>query len=65
MHADGRRHTEQFDMEHTDRFIKGIRIDWDSELYYERYGGRSLHEQSHGESFLSLMQNTFEEILEE
>lgn len=47
------------------RFIKGIRIDWDSELYYERYGGRSLHEQSHGESFLSLMQNTFEEILEE
>ena len=52
-------------MDHTDRFIKGIRIDWDSELYYERYGGRSLHEQSNGESFLSLMQNTFEEILEE
>lgn len=52
-------------MDHTDRFIKGIRIDWDSELYYERYGGRSLHEQSYGESFLSLMQNTFEEILEE
>ena len=52
-------------MDHTDRFIKGIRIDWDSELYYERYGGRSLHEQSHGESFLSLIQNTFEEMLEE
>ena len=65
MRAEGRRNKEQFDMDHTDRFIKGIRIDWDSELYYERYGGRSLHEQSHGESFLSLMQKTFEEILEE
>lgn len=29
--------------------------------YYARYGGRSMHQQSHGESFLSLMQNTFEE----
>lgn len=33
----------------------------DPKWYYERYGGRSLHEQSHGESFLALMQNTFEE----
>ena len=29
------------------------------ELYYARYGGKSLHEQSHGESFLALVQNTF------
>lgn len=27
------------------------------ELYYERYGGKSLHEQSHGESFLSCFQS--------
>lgn len=31
-----------------------------SEIYYRRYGGRSLHEQSHGESFLALMQNRFQ-----
>lgn len=31
----------------------------DPKIYYQRYGGRSLHEQSHGESFLSLMQNRF------
>lgn len=30
------------------------------EIYYRRYGGRSLHEQSHGESFLALMQNRFQ-----
>lgn len=29
--------------------------------YYARYGGKSMHEQSHGESFLALMQNTFVE----
>ena len=29
--------------------------------YYESYGGKSLHEQSHGESFLSLIQNRFTE----
>lgn len=29
------------------------------EIYYARYGGKSLHEQSHGESFPALMQNTF------
>lgn len=27
------------------------------ELYYARYGGRSLHEQSHGESFLAYFQS--------
>ncbi len=27
------------------------------EVYYARYGGRSLHEQSHGESFLSYFQS--------
>lgn len=31
----------------------------DPQIYYQRYGGRSLHEQSHGESFLALMQNRF------
>ncbi len=30
-----------------------------SEVYYQRYGGRSLHEQSHGESFLSLILHNF------
>ena len=33
----------------------------DYELYYKSYGGKSLHEQSHGESFLSLIQNRFTE----
>ena len=32
----------------------------DPAIYYRRYGGRSLHEQSHGESFLALMQNRFQ-----
>ena len=27
--------------------------------YYQSYGGKSLHEQSHGESFLALIQNRF------
>lgn len=27
--------------------------------YYRSYGGKSLHDQSHGESFLALMQNRF------
>lgn len=27
------------------------------ELYYKRYGGKSLHEQSHGESFLAYFQS--------
>lgn len=30
------------------------------EYYYAQYGGKSLHEHSHGESFLALMQNHFE-----
>lgn len=30
------------------------------EYYYRNYGGRSLHEQSHGESFLSLIQGYFD-----
>ncbi len=29
------------------------------DAYYESYGGKSLHHQSHGESFLALMQNRF------
>ncbi|AYL95807.1 AAA family ATPase [Mucilaginibacter celer] len=32
----------------------------DNRRIYEAYGGRSLHEQSHGESFLALFQNQFE-----
>ncbi|TSB46054.1 AAA family ATPase [Alkalicoccobacillus porphyridii] len=32
----------------------------DPSYNYDRYGGRSLHEQSHGESFLSLFKNRFE-----
>lgn len=31
------------------------------EVYYSRYGGRSLHQQSHGESFLALIQGNFVE----
>ncbi|MEL6353279.1 MAG: AAA family ATPase [Cyanobacteria bacterium J06627_28] len=30
---------------------------------YSRYGGRSLHQMSHGEAFLSVMQNRFREGL--
>lgn len=33
------------------------------EIFYERYGGKSLHEQSHGESFLSFFQNNIKEGL--
>ena len=29
------------------------------ELYYARYGGKSLHQRSHGESFLALIQGEF------
>jgi len=32
----------------------------DSPRIFQAYGGRSLHEQSHGESFLSLFSNQFE-----
>ncbi len=31
----------------------------DYNTYYESYGGKSMHEQSHGESFLALIQNRF------
>lgn len=30
-----------------------------AEIYYARYGGKSLHERSHGESFLALIQGEF------
>lgn len=33
--------------------------DTDKEYFYRRYGGKSLHEQSHGESFLNLIQANF------
>lgn len=29
------------------------------ELYYRQFGGKSFHEQSHGESFLALAQGSF------
>jgi predicted ATPase len=35
----------------------------DLESTFARYGGRSLHEQSHGEAFLSLFENRFEDGL--
>lgn len=31
------------------------------ETYYSKYGGKSLHQQSHGESFLALIQQNFTE----
>lgn len=33
------------------------------EIYYDRYGGKSLHEQSHGESFLAYFQSFDQEGL--
>lgn len=33
----------------------------DMESYYARYGGKSLHQRSHGESFLALIQGNFVE----
>jgi len=41
--------------------IEDYRDGDDYNSYYESYGGKSLHEQSHGESFLSLIQNRFTE----
>ena len=41
--------------------IEDYRDGDDYDLYYKSYGGKSLHEQSHGESFLSLVQNRFTE----
>lgn len=39
-------------------YIDEISID-DPETYLRAYGGKSLHAQSHGESFLALVQNRF------
>lgn len=39
--------------------IEDYRDGDDYKAYYESYGGKSLHEQSHGESFLALIQNRF------
>ncbi len=39
--------------------IEDYRDGDDYASYYQSYGGKSLHEQSHGESFLSLIQNRF------
>lgn len=39
--------------------IEDYRDGDDYDDYYRSYGGKSLHEQSHGESFLSLVQNRF------
>lgn len=33
--------------------------DMPKEIYYQKYDGKSLHEQSHGESFLNLIQENF------
>jgi predicted ATPase len=41
--------------------IEDYRDGDDYDSYYKSYGGRSLHEQSHGESFLSLIENRFME----
>ena len=39
--------------------VEEYRAGDDPSVYYRQYGGRSLHEQSHGESFLALVQNRF------
>ncbi len=39
--------------------VEEYRAGDDPSVYYQQYGGRSLHEQSHGESFLALVQNRF------
>ncbi len=39
--------------------IEDYRDGDDYAAYYQSYGGKSLHEQSHGESFLALIQNRF------
>ena len=41
--------------------IEDYRDGDDYDDYYRSYGGKSLHDQSHGESFLSLVQNRFTE----
>lgn len=39
--------------------IEDYRDGDDYTTYYESYGGKSMHDQSHGESFLALIQNRF------
>jgi predicted ATPase len=39
--------------------IEDYRDEDDYDDYYKSYGGKSLHHQSHGESFLALIQNRF------
>jgi predicted ATPase len=39
--------------------IEDYRDGDDYNSYYKSYGGKSLHEQSHGESFLALIENRF------
>ncbi|WFA08868.1 AAA family ATPase [Tissierella sp. Yu-01] len=39
--------------------IEDYRDGDDYDSYYKSYGGKSMHEQSHGESFLALIQNRF------
>lgn len=39
--------------------IEDYRDGDDYSSYYKSYGGKSMHEQSHGESFLALIQNRF------
>lgn len=41
--------------------IEDYRDGDDYSLYYASYGGKSMHDQSHGESFLTLIQNRFTE----
>ncbi len=41
--------------------IEDYRDGDDYDSYYKSYGGKSMHEQSHGESFISLIQNRFTE----
>lgn len=41
--------------------IEDYRDGDDYSLYYASYGGKSMHDQSHGESFLALIQNRFTE----
>lgn len=41
--------------------IENYRDDDDYNNYYRSYGGKSMHEQSHGESFLALIKNRFTE----
>jgi predicted ATPase len=39
--------------------IEALAKEWDPDAFLSGYGGKSLHEQSHGESFLALLVNRF------